>query len=139
MLLLHLVFDEDNLADNYGLAGYGASKVMQTLQLAEALYAQDDAVMNTNVYGHLKDLKSNLDGPLNKVRAHWDTNEADAAARICPEGFLEVFQQMISTVSEVLLLALLYHHCVIWSDPHGVYLALRLQESCMRTLVGLIL
>ena len=110
---------------------------MQTLQLAEALYAQDDAVMNTDVYGHLKDLKSNLDGPLNKARAHWDTNEADAAARICPEGFLEVFHQMISTVSEVLLLALL--HCVTLSDPHGVCLALRLQASCMRTLVALIL
>merc|ERR1712166_1565723 len=119
---------EDNIADNYGLAAYGASKVMQTLQLAEALYAQDDAVMKTDVYGHLKDLKSNLDGPLDKARAHWDTNDADAAARICPEGFLEVFQQMISTVSEVA--------GELYEDTGGShYVIRRLQESSNRLAV----
>ena len=99
---------------------------MQTMQLAEALYTQDSKVTDEDVYVHLTDLKSKLNGPLDKARAHWDANSADAAARICPEGFLDVFQQMISTVSEVLL-----HRCTIMSmDPS---LCLCVMSGCLFT------
>ena len=61
---------------------------MQTLQLAEALYEyrafmdEDTQDISTGAYGHLKALKSKLDYGLDEVRAHWDTNDADAGARI---------------------------------------------------------
>ena len=76
---------------------------MHTMQLAEALYAQDSGVTDSDVYGHLQDLKRSLCGPLDRICEHWDANKADAEAHICPEGLLEAFQQMISAASQVLI------------------------------------
>lgn len=48
---------EDSLEDNYVLADYATSKVMQTLQLAEALFKGDPRVNTSDIYTDLKKLK----------------------------------------------------------------------------------
>ena len=91
---------EDNLADNYGLADYGASKVMQTMQLMEATYSYDDMVSSSDAFQHLVYHRKKLQKELQLARAYWAENPADAKARICPEGFAHGYSNLVDTMSQ---------------------------------------
>ena len=97
------IHDNCFLAGNYGLAGYGASKVMQTLQFAKAIYSRDSKVNKTSDYTHLNDLFDTLDCPLNKAREHWEKNPASAAARQCPDEFVDLYGDLVDAMSNVAL------------------------------------
>jgi len=94
-------YHEDNLADNYGLADYGASKVMQTLQLAEAIYSKDPKVRDSGEFEQLQQLKRSLEQPLKRARDYWVHNPECAMARACPEDFFEIYRDLIMSVSNV--------------------------------------
>ena len=62
---------EDNLSANYGLTDYGASKVLQTLQFAAAVYAHDTFATQSDAYKRLIELKERLEEQLQVLRAVW--------------------------------------------------------------------
>ena len=71
---------EDNLAANYGLTDYGASKVLQTLQFAAAIYAPNTEAVESDAYKRLLELKGMLEGNLRVLRAVWAAAADNRAA-----------------------------------------------------------
>merc|ERR1712153_184752 len=71
---------QDNLSANYGLTDYGASKVMQTLQFAAAIYALDTRAVQSIPYKRLLELKVELDKQLELWRGLWAAAAENKAA-----------------------------------------------------------
>jgi len=71
---------QDNLSANYGLTDYGASKVMQTLQFAAAIYALDTKAVQSIPYKRLLELKVELDKQLELWRGLWAAAAENKAA-----------------------------------------------------------
>jgi len=70
---------EDNLSASYGLTDYGASKVLQTLQFAAAIYAHDTTAVQSIPYKRLLELKGELDKQLELWRGVWAKAAANQA------------------------------------------------------------
>jgi len=89
---------EDNLVENYGLTDYGASKVMQTCQLADEIYSRDPATKDHPALARIKELRKELDVELKAAWAHWNANPADAKSRSIPEGFEEQHAKLVASM-----------------------------------------
>lgn len=92
---------EDNLQDNYGLSDYGASKVLQTMILAEAIYSRDSKTKDSASLQKLRTLRTELETHLQAMRTHWVANPADASARSCPEGCTEMYGKLVNAMNHV--------------------------------------
>jgi len=83
---------------NYGLADYGASKVMQGMLLAQGLYADVPEVSSTDAYSELTTLIEDLRKHMDICHAHWAANPADAASRSLPEVMTEMIRGLVDSM-----------------------------------------
>ena len=90
---------EDNLQDNYGLMDYGASKVLQTLQLLEAIYGCDPQIRCTPAFESLLGHKSDLHVALDTARKVWKESPEAANSRSTPEAFLQIQDELVNAAS----------------------------------------
>jgi len=89
---------EDNLEDNYGLTDYGASKVMQTMQMLEGVYSEHEAARASPAFDTLIELKTDMQTQLDLIRKYWSENPSAAASRSCPEDIAELQKNLVSAM-----------------------------------------